>query len=101
MTAPMKVGIRELVRDTSIFDRYDYIEIEDRKTHKSKGIFVSNKYANDIKKFLEEKEQKDIQEKLDALNSIVKFARNGHNDFLDQFANDDPKVLQKVKAMME
>jgi len=45
MTAPIKIGIRELVRDTSILDRYDYIEIEDKKTHKSKGIFVSGKYV--------------------------------------------------------
>jgi len=71
MTAPIKIGIRELVRDTSILDRYDYIEIEDKKTHKSKGIFVSGKYVKDIEKFLEEKEQKQIQEKLDALNSFA------------------------------
>jgi hypothetical protein len=53
MTAPMRIGIRELVRDTSVLDRYDYIEIEDKKTHKLKGIFVSNEYAKDIEEFLE------------------------------------------------
>jgi len=71
MTASVKIGIRELVKDTSILDKYDYIEIEDKKTHKSKGIFVSGKYAKDIEKFLEEKEKKGIQEKLDAINNIV------------------------------
>jgi hypothetical protein len=101
MTTPIKIGIRELVRDTSILDKYDIIKIVDKKSHKLKGIFISSEYAKEVEKFLEEKKKKEVQEKLDALNSIVEFARNGHNAFLDQFENDDPKILQKVKAMME
>ena len=53
------VGIRELVRDTSILDRYDMIEIEDKKTKKPKGLYVSQKYAEDVKKMIEQKEQEE------------------------------------------
>ena len=42
MTA--KVGIRDIVRNFSMLDKYDYIEIEDKKTHKIKGMFISDKY---------------------------------------------------------
>ena len=91
MTAPIKIGIRELVRDTSILDRYDYIEIEDKKTHKSKGIFVSGKYAKDIEKFLKEKEQKEIEEKLEAFRNIVPLPEG----FLTN------ESIQSIKANMD
>ena len=91
MTVPVKVGIRELVRDTSLLDRYDYIEIEDKKTHRSKGIFVSGRYAKDVEKFIEEKEREKIQEKLDALKSFA--------GSLTGVLGDDVSI-QSVKAEM-
>ena len=39
MTTTM--SIRELTRNGSMFAEYDYIDIEDRKSHEYKGVFVS------------------------------------------------------------
>ena len=96
----IRVGVKDLIRNSNILKEYDYVEIEDRKTHKLRGIFVSGKVAEDFKRFLEEKKQKKIQEKLDALNNIVEFAKSSRNHFLDKFDKNDPKILQKVKGMM-
>ena len=65
-----RVGIREVTRNFSILDEYDYVDIEDKKTHEYKGMFISSKYAKEFKKFLDEKKQ----EKLDRLR---KFAGKG------------------------
>jgi len=71
-----KVGIREVSRNFSILDEYDYVEIEDKKTHEVKGMFISSKYIEEFKDFLDQKKQ----EKLDRLK---KFAGKGktHNRF--------------------
>lgn len=65
------VGIREIARNSNILDGYDYVEVEDKKTHEYKGLFVSPKYAQEFKKFLDEKISKEKQEKIDRL---MKFA---------------------------
>ncbi len=97
----IKVGIRDLIRNSNILKEYDYVEIEDKKTKELRGVFLSQKMAKEFKKFLEEKKQKKIQEKLDAIENIVKNANSSKNPFLEQFKKDDPKVLQKVKGMMK
>ena len=51
----MKVGMRELARNSNILDGYDYIEVEDKKTHEYKGLFISPKYADEFKSFLEDR----------------------------------------------
>jgi hypothetical protein len=38
MTTTM--SIRELTRNGSMFGEYDYIDIEDRKSHEYKGVFI-------------------------------------------------------------
>ena len=68
------MSIRELTRNGSMFGEYDYIDIEDRKSHEYKGVFISAEYADDVKKFLEKKVAKIKQEKLDR---IMKFAGKG------------------------
>ena len=68
------MSIRELTRNGSMFGEYDYIDIEDRKSHEYKGVFISAQYADDVKKFLEKKLAKAKQEKLDR---IMKFAGKG------------------------
>ena len=68
----MKIGIRDLVRNSNILDGYDYVEVEDKKTHEYKGLFVSPEYADEIK---EEKISKEMKEKLDV---IEKFAGSVH-----------------------
>ncbi len=67
----MTVGMRELARNSNILDGYDYVDVEDKKTHKYKGLFVSPKYADEVKKILEDKISKVQQEKIDRL---MKFA---------------------------
>ena len=57
--------------------------------------------AKEFKKYLEEKRQKKIQDKLDAIENIVQSVNTSKNPFLEQFDKDDPKVLQKTKDMME
>ncbi len=91
MTKPIKVGIRELVRDTSLLDRYDMIEIEDKKSHKLKGVFVSSKYAQAVEHFIAKKQEQEIQEKLDALE---RFAGSGTGLFGEL-------SIQKIKASMD
>ena len=99
--AIMRVGIRDLIRNSNILKDYDYVEIEDKKTKQFRGVFLSEKMAKEFKKYLEEKKQKKIQEKLDAIENIVQSVNSSANPFLEQFDKDDPKVLQKTKGMME
>ena len=70
----MTIGLRELARNTNILDEYDYVDVEDKKTHEYKGLFVSPKYAEEFKSFLKDKISKEQQEKLDRIN---KFAGRG------------------------
>ena len=52
-----KIGIREVTRNFSILDEYDYVEIEDKKTHEYKGMFISSKYAKEFKREVTIKDQ--------------------------------------------
>ena len=69
-----RIGLRDLARNYKILDDYDYIEVEDKKTHEYKGLIVSPKYAEEFKRFLEDKIFKEQQEKL---NRIKTFAGRG------------------------
>lgn len=91
MTTTM--SIRELTRNGSMFGEYDYIDIEDRKSHEYKGVFISAQYADDVKKFLEKKLAKQKQEKLDR---IMKFAGKGSID--KRFENLTASVIKEKKA---
>jgi len=72
MTTTM--SIRELTRNGKHFGEYDYIDIEDRKSHEYKGVFISAKYADEVKRFLKKKIAKEKQEKLDRM---MKYAGKG------------------------
>lgn len=72
-----KIGIRELSRNSNILNNYDYIEVEDKKTHEFKGLFISAKYAQEFKSFLENKLKLEQEEKL---NRIMKYAGKGKID---------------------
>ena len=74
----IKVGMRELARNSNILDGYDYVEVEDKKTHEYKGLFISPKYADEFKAFLEEKISAEHQLKLDRL---MKYAGKGEVHF--------------------
>lgn len=84
------VGIREIARNSNILDGYDYVEVEDKKTHEYKGLFVSPKYAKEFKKFLDEKIAKEHQEKLDR---VMKFV--GNNKIDEKF---DGLTSSQIKA---
>lgn len=57
-----KIGIRELARNSNMLDGYDYVE--DKKTHEYKGLFISPKYADEFKAFLEDKISKELEKNL-------------------------------------
>ena len=67
----MTIGIRELARNSNILDSYDYVDVEDKKTHEYKGLFVSPKYAEKFKKLLEEDIKKEQQLKIDRLSPFI------------------------------
>jgi hypothetical protein len=49
------LSIRELTRSGKTLLDYDYIEIEDKKAHQYKGIFVPNRYAEEVKELINSK----------------------------------------------
>jgi len=61
------LSIRDLARSGKVLLEYDYVDIEDKKSHEYKGLFVSKQYAQDVKKFLEEKLKKEHQKSLDKI----------------------------------
>jgi len=65
------VGIRELSRNSKLLEQYDYVDVEDKKTHEYKGLFISPKYADEFKKLLEKKISKDIQDQLDEIMQFM------------------------------
>ena len=87
------VGVRDLVRNSNILDGHDYIEVKDKKTNKFKGLFVSAKYADEFKAFLEEKKAKKRKEKL---NRIMKYA--GSMEMEDRYKGLNDKELRTEVA---
>jgi len=86
-----KVSVRELVRNSNILKEYDFVEVEDKKSKKLRGIFISPKLADEFKEFLEAKEQQEIQKKVDALNGIVPLPSGSLKD----------ETIQSIKANMD
>jgi len=91
MTTTM--SIRELTRNGNMMGKYDYIDIEDRKSHEYKGVFVSAQYAEDVKNFLDDKRNKEKQEKLDRL---MQFAGKGR--IHERFENLTSSQIRELKA---
>ncbi len=89
----MKIGMRELARNSNILDGYDYVDVEDKKTHEYKGLFVSPKYADEFKAFLENKITKEQQAKLDRL---MKYA--GKGELHDRFDNLTSSQMREQAA---
>ncbi|WP_092912378.1 hypothetical protein [Hydrogenimonas thermophila] len=87
----MKVDIRELPQSVDKLEGVDFIEVEDKKEKKLQGIFISHKLAGEFKRFLEEKKEKEVQEKLEILDRIAGSCRG-------MFVG---KSIQSIKAEME
>ena len=88
-----RIGIREVTRNFSILDEYDYVEIEDKKTHKIKGMFVSEKLLDDVREFLRDKKAKEIQEQLDEMSQFV-----GSMEREDRYKGLEGKALMEEVA---
>lgn len=65
------VGIRDFTRNIDIFQQYDYVDIEDKKTHTYKGLFVSPAYAVEFKAYLEQKSKNEKEAKLSRLKAYA------------------------------
>ncbi|CAA6822620.1 MAG: Unknown protein [uncultured Sulfurovum sp.] len=85
------MSIRELTRNGSMFANYDYINIEDKKSNEYKGVFISSKYADLVKEFLEKEIAKQKKKKLD---DIMQFA-----GIMDGETNN--MSIQEIKSRKE
>lgn len=87
-----KVGIRDVMRNFKILEKYDMVEIEDKKTKKLKGLFISEKWAKELKssieKLIKEKKQKELDE-------IMQFAGIADGDT----QNLSAKEIRKMRAL--
>jgi len=86
-----RVGVRELTRNFNILQDYDYVEIEDKKSKKTKGLFVSAKYTKEVKEFLDAKLKAQKQKKIDELLELI-----GKGDIEDRFNNLNYKEIKKM-----
>jgi hypothetical protein len=72
------VGIRDLVRNSKILEQYDYVDVVDKRTHIYKGLFVSPKYADEFKVYLE---QKIKTKRRKILDDIMQFSGMSDGEF--------------------
>lgn len=87
MTA--RLGVREITRNFNILENYDYIEIEDKKTHNLKGLFVSAELLDEVKNFIDKKIK---AKKKQEVGEMMQFVGMVKGDFKDLSAQD-------IKAM--
>ncbi len=87
------VGMRDLARNSNILDGYDYVDVEDKKTHEYKGLFISPKYADEFKALLKKKIS---QEKRDKIDEIMQFA--GSMEMEDRYKGLNSKELKEEVA---
>jgi hypothetical protein len=76
----IKVGVRELARNSNILTGHDYIDVEDKKTHEYKGLFVSADHADMVKKFLDKKIMQKQQHELDEVLQFAGIADGDSNN---------------------
>lgn len=89
------MSIRELTLSGKSLTKYDYIDIEDKKSHEYKGVFVSKKYADEVKRFLECKLKKEKEERLSQLMSFAGIATGDtHNNSAQEIKS---KKVEKYK----
>ena len=65
------MSIRDLTRSGSRLQEYDYIDIEDKKSHAFKGVFVPERYADEVKRFMEKKLKAQGDARVDAVMEFV------------------------------
>jgi len=65
-----KMSIRELTRNSDKLLEYDYVEIVNSRTNTPRGIFIPPRYADEIKRLLEDRIMKDRQAKVAKLREF-------------------------------
>ena len=88
-----RLGVREITRNFNILEDYDYVEIEDKKTHTLKGLFVSAKLLDEVKNFLDKKIK---DKKKDELDEMMQFVGMVNGDF-NNLKAQDIKEMKKDK----
>jgi hypothetical protein len=88
-----KMGIREVVRNFSELEKYDYVEIEDKKTKEPKGMFISARLAKELKDIIEKKAKQEREKKL---NKIMQFVGAFDGEFGD-LTSQEIKALKREK----
>jgi len=96
MSHTTTMSIRELTRSGKKLKEYDYIDIEDRKSHDYKGVFVVEKYADEVKAFLEKRLKKERDKRVD---EIMRFAGTVRIEerFHDKSAREIREMIAKEK----
>lgn len=91
------LSIRDLARNTNILQQYDYVDIEDKKSHEYKGLFISPKYADEFRKLLEKKIMDERQRDLD---EILQFVGIGSGDVGDM-TNKEMRTARALSCIHE
>ena len=84
----INMSIRDLSRSGKKLADYDYIDIEDKKSKEYKGVFISRKYAEEVKDFLN---KKIACEKKKRLNNLLAFSGIADGETED-------KIIQELKT---
>ena len=86
------IGIRDLIRKTKILEEYDYVDVEDKRSHTYKGLFVSPKYADELKVYLKKKNR---EEKRKAISAVMQFAGVVTGEFGEKSIQELTEVKRK------
>lgn len=81
----MMIGIRELTRNSNILSEHDYVDVEDKKTHEYKGVFVSAVHADMVKAVID---KHNLNKKKKALDNVMQFAGIADGDSGDKNAKE-------------
>ncbi len=88
-----RLGVREITRNFNILENYDYVEIEDKKTHTLKGLFVSAELLDEVKSFIDMMLKARKAAELDEMMQIV-----GKGKISEKFNDLSLKEIKKAIA---
>lgn len=88
------LSIRDLARNTNILQHYDYVDVEDKKSHEYKGLFISPKYADEFRALLE---KKIIDQRQSDWDEILQFV--GTATMEEKYRNMTSLELREARAL--
>jgi hypothetical protein len=83
-----RLGIREITRNFSVLEEFDYVEVEDKKTHHIKGLFVSVEFLDAVKALINQKIEDKKKRELEAFSQYVGMVNGEFGDL----------TVQEIKA---